>query len=397
MRFDVRALSSANRIVQVSVDAASEQDALQQVERQALRVLEIRQSHGARSPGGRRAWGRFSLVLFGQELMVLLRAGLNLMEALQGLVEKETGSEAKVILDHLIDKLRSGQRFSSALRDFPSRFPPLFVGLVLASESTGDLPKALARYVDYQARVDQVRGKVISASIYPAILMIVGGAVTLFLAGYVVPRFASIYEDTGRELPAASRIMISWGSFASAHWLPLTVGGAASVAAVAWLLMRSLRSGALSSLAQRLPWVGERMRLYELSRLYLTLGLLLDSGIPIVTAISMSRGVVSAGMRTLLDVARAQIESGESLSAAFEQRTLTTPISVRMLRVGERSGQLGEMLIEAAAFYESAVARFIDRFVRVFEPALMAVIGIIVGGIVLLLYMPIFDLAGSIQ
>ena len=396
MRFDVRALSGANRIVQMSVDAASEQDALQQIERQSLRVLEIRHLHGAR-PGGRRAWGRFSLVLFGQELMVLLRAGLNLMEALQGLVEKETGSEAKVILDHLIDKLRSGQRFSSALRDFPSRFPPLFVGLVLAAESTGDLPKALARYVDYQARVDQVRGKVISASIYPAILMIVGGAVTLFLAGYVVPRFASIYEDTGRELPAASRIMISWGNFAGAHWLPLTLGGVASVVAVAWLLVRSVRSGALSSLAQRLPWVGERMRLYELSRLYLTLGLLLDSGIPIVTAISMSRGVVSAGMRAMLDAAREQIESGESLSAAFEQRALTTPISVRMLRVGERSGQLGEMLIEAAAFYESAVARFIDRFVRVFEPALMAVIGIIVGGIVLLLYMPIFDLAGSIQ
>jgi general secretion pathway protein F len=396
MRFDVRALSGANRIVQMSVDAASEQDALQQVERQSLRVLEIRHLHGAR-PGGRRAWGRFSLVLFGQELMVLLRAGLNLMEALQGLVEKETGSEAKVILDHLIDKLRSGQRFSNALRDFPSRFPPLFVGLVLAAESTGDLPKALARYVDYQARVDQVRGKVISASIYPAILMIVGGAVTLFLAGYVVPRFASIYEDTGRELPAASRIMISWGNFAGAHWMPLTVGGLAAGATVAWFLVRSVRSGALSSLAHRLPWVGERMRLYELSRLYLTLGLLLDSGIPIVTAISMSRGMVSADMRAMLDAAREQIESGESLSAAFEQRALTTPVSVRMLRVGERSGQLGEMLIEAAAFYESAVARFIDRFVRAFEPALMAVIGIIVGGIVLLLYMPIFDLAGSIQ
>lgn len=396
MRFDVRALSSANRILQLSVDAGSEQEAVQQLELQSLRVFEIKRSRAMRF-GPRAAWGKFSLLLFSQELMALLRAGLNLMEALQGLVEKETASEAKAILDQLIGKVRSGQRFSSALAEFPSTFPPLFIGLVLASESTGDLPKALARYVDYQTRVDQVRGKVVSASIYPAILMLVGGGVTLFLGGYVVPRFASIYEDTGRELPAASKIMIAWGSFVDQHLVPIVVSAVALAAALTWLMVRAARSGALSAMVARLPWVGQRLHLYELSRLYLTLGLLLDSGIPVVTAISMSRGVVSASLRGRLDAAREQIQAGESFSVAFEQRALTTPISVRMLRVGERSGQLGEMLIEAAAFYEGAVARFIDRFVRVFEPALMAIIGIVVGGIVLLLYMPIFDLAGSIQ
>jgi general secretion pathway protein F len=147
----------------------------------------------------------------------------------------------------------------------------------------------------------------------------------------------------------------------------------------------------------RLPWVGPRLRLYELARLYLTLGLLLDSGIPMVQALAMSRGVVSAHLRGLVEAARAGIAAGDPFSGAFQQQGLTTPISLRMLRVGERSGQLGAMLIDAAAFHEGEIARFIDRFVRIFEPALMAVIGIVVGGIVLLLYMPIFDLAGSIQ
>jgi general secretion pathway protein F len=396
MRFDVRALSGANRILQLSVDAGSEEEAVRQLEQQSLKVFEIKPARSIRV-GPRAAWGKFSLLLFSQELMALLRAGLNLMEALQGLVEKETGSEARTLLERLIAQVRSGQRFSHALAEFPATFPPLFVGLVLASESTGDLPKALARYIDYRQRVDQVRGKAISASIYPAILLLVGGGVTLFLGGYVVPRFATIYEDTGRELPAASRIMISWGRFADQHLAAIVVSAAVIAAILAWATIRAARSGALSAMAAKLPWVGQRLHLYELSRLYLTLGLLLDSGIPVVTAISMSRGVVSAGLRGGLDAAREQIQAGEAFSVAFEQRALTTPISVRMLRVGERSGQLGEMLIEAAAFYEGAVARFIDRFVRVFEPALMAIIGIIVGGIVLLLYMPIFDLAGSIQ
>jgi general secretion pathway protein F len=116
-----------------------------------------------------------------------------------------------------------------------------------------------------------------------------------------------------------------------------------------------------------------------------------------VQALAMSRGVVSAHLRGLVEAARAGIAAGDPFSGAFQQQGLTTPISLRMLRVGERSGQLGAMLIDAATFHEGEIARFIDRFVRIFEPALMAVIGIVVGGIVLLLYMPIFDLAGSIQ
>lgn len=396
MRFDVRALSSDHRIVRLHVDAADEEGAQQQLATRALQVLEIR----AASSAGvhlRAVRAQLSLVSFSQQLMMLLRAGLNLSEALQGLAEKESVGESRLILDRLVERLRSGRRFSDAVGDFPRTFPPLFVGLVLASESTGDLPRALERFVDYRSRVDQVRGKLVSASIYPAILVTVGTCVSLFLGGYVVPRFAAIYEDTGRELPPASRLLIAWGSFAGDHLAAIATGLTAAIALTGWGCVRAARSGALARMLGRLPWVGSRLRLYELARLYLTLGLLLDSGIPMVQALAMSRGVVSAHLHRLVEAARVSIAAGDLFSGAFQQQALTTPISVRMLRVGERSGQLGGMLIEAAAFYEGEIARFIDRFVRVFEPALMAVIGVVVGGIVLLLYMPIFDLAGSIQ
>jgi general secretion pathway protein F len=139
------------------------------------------------------------------------------------------------------------------------------------------------------------------------------------------------------------------------------------------------------------------LRIYQLSRLYLTLGMLLEGGIPIVAAMETACGTVSPAMRDSLLRARAAVQSGEPLSAAFLAQDLTTPISLRMLRVGERSGELGAMLTQSAAFYDGEISRWIDRFTRMFEPLLMAAIGVVVGTIVVLLYMPIFDLAGSLS
>ena len=139
------------------------------------------------------------------------------------------------------------------------------------------------------------------------------------------------------------------------------------------------------------------MRIYELSRLYLTLGMLLEGGIPIVAAMETVQGMVSPAIKSSLQSASASIQSGAQLSNAFDAARLTTPISLRMLRVGERSGELGTMLTQSASFYDGEISRWIDRFTRTFEPILMAIIGVIVGGIVVLLYMPIFDLAGSLS
>ena len=163
------------------------------------------------------------------------------------------------------------------------------------------------------------------------------------------------------------------------------------------LWRRLTRNGGLGRLLARLPGIGERIRIYELSRLYLTLGMLSEGGITIVHAIETVQSMVSATVRANLVAARGDIESGEPLSNAFEAHQLTTPISLRMLRVGERTGDMGPMLTQSAAFYDGEISRWIDRFTRTFEPLLMAGIGLIVGAIVVLLYMPIFDLAGDMS
>jgi general secretion pathway protein F len=394
MQFDVRTLSPEMVIGHLVVDGRDEADARRQVEARGLFVSAIHPARGALRAGRGKA---LSLVLFSQELLALLNAGLGIVEALEALLEKEAAPATRSVLERLLAGLREGQRFSTVLAEQPQLFPPLYVGIVKAAEGTSDLPRSLSRYIDYQQRIDLVRGKIVSAAIYPCILLLVGGGVSMFLIGYVVPRFAEVYQGAGRNLPWMSQLMLSWGQFAGAHTGPLLAALALLLAGAVLGVRRLLANGGVVRLLGRLPGIGERVRIYELSRLYLTLGMLTEGGITIVQAIDTVQGMVSASVKRGLQSARLAVEAGLPLSTAFEANGLTTPISLRMLRVGERTGDMGPMLTQSAAFYDGEISRWIDRFTRTFEPLLMAGIGLIVGAIVVLLYMPIFDLAGEMS
>lgn len=395
MQFAVRTLAPDLSIASVVIDALDEADARRQCELRGLYVSAVEPAGGSRLQRAR--GGKLSIVLFSQELLALLNAGLGIVEGLEALLEKEANPAARVVLERLLAGLREGKRFSSVLAAQPSLFPPLYVGIVRAAEGTSDLPRALSRYIDYQQRIDTVRAKIVSASIYPVILLCVGGGVSAFLIGYVVPRFAEVYQGAGRNLPWMSQLLLEWGQFASSHGMPILLCALALLALAVTGVRRMLRSGGIARLLARLPGIGERARIYELSRLYLTLGMLTEGGITIVNAIETVQPMVSPTLRHSLSGARAAIESGRPLSDAFEAHGLTTPISLRMLRVGERTGDMGPMLTQSAAFYDGEISRWIDRFTRTFEPLLMAAIGLVVGAIVVLLYMPIFDLAGDMS
>lgn len=395
MRYEARALSPDNQIIALIVDAQDEEDARRQVEARGLHATQLAPVRTLRRSTAAR--GGLSIVLFSQELLALLTAGLSIVEGLEALREREGGARMRGVLERLLAGLREGKRFSSLLAEQPDVFPPLYVGIVRAAEGTSDLPRSLHRYVDYQSRIDTVRNKLISAAIYPSILLVVGGGVSTFLITFVVPRFATIYEGTGRSLPWMSQALLNWGQFAAAHGMPLFAGALAFAVAGGMGLRAVIAKVGLASLLGRIPLLGPHLRIYQLSRLYLTLGMLLEGGIPIVAAMETAGGTISPVLRERLAQARAAVQSGAPLSTAFEAEGLTTPISLRMLRVGERSGELGSMLTRSAAFYDGEISRWIDRFTRLFEPILMSAIGLVVGTIVVLLYMPIFDLADSLS
>jgi general secretion pathway protein F len=395
MQFVVRTLAPDMSIASQVVDAPDEADARRQLEARGLYISAVEPVNRAlgRGKGNR----HLSLVLFSQELLALLSAGLGIVEALEALLEKESNPGTRGVLERLLGGLREGKRFSRVLAEQPDLFPPLYIGIVRAAEGTSDLPRSLSRFIDYQQRVDIVRAKLVSAAIYPVILLMVGAGVSAFLIGYVVPRFAEVYQGAGRDLPWMSKMLLTWGQFAARHGALLALAAAALLAAAVLGVRHLMKSGGLARLVERLPGIGERVRIYELSRLYLTLGMLTEGGIVIVQAIGTVQGMVSPAVRLRLATARSAIESGQPLSSAFEAHGLTTPISLRMLRVGERTGDMGPMLTQSAAFYDGEISRWIDRFTRTFEPLLMAAIGLVVGAIVVLLYMPIFDLAGDMS
>lgn len=393
MRFDVRALGGTQR-VSLQLEAADAVDAADQARLQGLTVLDVRP---AGRLGGLARRTHFPLNLFSRELLALLTSGLALVEALQTLNEKESRPEARKVLGGVLKHLYEGESFSAAIGHFPDAFPPLYVATVRAAERTSDLPQALARYVAYQAQVEAVRKKVISASIYPLLLLIVGGLVALFLLGFVTPRFASIYADSLDRLPWASRVLMQWGGFIEAHVVNASLLMLALLGGAAYAASRPAARAWVARQLWRLPGLGEPLRVFQLTRFYRTVGMLLSGGIPVVTALEMAGGLLQPELRLRLASAAAGIREGQPLSQAMERAGLVTPVALRMLQVGEKSGRMGEMMESIATFHEEETSRFVEWFTRLFEPILMALIGLIIGIIVVMLYLPIFELAGSLE
>lgn len=395
MRFLLKAVGKG-AVVSMTVDAPGQSEARRIVEEQGLRVVSLRAERHWRSL---RLQGKehFNLVLFSQELTTLLNAGLPLIDALESLAEKETAPQARKTLSELVRLLYEGKSFSQALGQMSAVFPPLYVALVQSSEKTGAVGEALSRYVSYRQRMDEVKQKIISASIYPLLLLVVGGGVVLFLMGYVVPRFSLVFEGLGSNLPWLSQVLMSTGMFLHAHQMEFFGGIGATLVGISILQRQPAFRRAVDRLLEKLPAVHQRIFMYELARFYRSLGILLQGGIPILTAMGMVRGLLTVGSRTRLDQAAERVREGLALSNALEANQLVTPVSLRLLRAGEQSGNLGQMMERSADFYDEEISRWIEWFVRLFEPLLMTFIGLLIGVIVILMYMPIFELASSIH
>ena len=396
MRYQLKAITQDGRVESVNSQAPDEASAVKQLEGQGYTVLSVKAKaelfalwRGVRT--------RFPVALFSQELLVLLNAGLQLVEAIETLAEKETREDLRTVLERIASILRQGRPLSAALEQFPHAFAPLYVATVRAAEKTSDLAPALSRYVAYEQQLEAIRKRVMNASIYPLLLVGVGGLVSLFLLFYVVPRFARVYEERSADLPIFSQVLLAWGQAVEGHGLLVfaVLLGLAVGAAYALRLPR-VRAAAGDAL-WRLPAVGERLKVYQLARFYRTTGMLLRGGIPLVAALRMVAELLHPVLRERLAAASRAISEGHAVSRSMDGNGLATPVALRMLVVGESSGNMGEMMERIAAFHDEEISRWVDWFSRLFEPILMAVIGLVIGAIVILMYMPIFELAGSLQ
>jgi general secretion pathway protein F len=394
LRLTVQGVDGRAHILEFS--DVGEAEALRRAAARGLRVLAL-EAVVAGGGGVRAAPTRFPLVLFSQELLALLEAGLNLAEALSTLHSKERHAGVRAVLAAVLQALREGRNFSDVLAQAPQHFPDVYVATVRASERSGDLAQALTRYIAYQVQFEGLRKKLVSAAIYPAMLLLVGGFVTLFLLGYVVPRFAVAYESSGRELPWLSAMLLAFGKLVDKNWHAAAAALLAPAAALAWGVGRAGGRAWLAARVLGLPWLAQRADAFRLARFYRALSLLLASGIALPRAMGMVGGLLGPRQQAALASCRLALEQGRSLSAALVDAGLASAVAESLVKVGERSGQMADMLERTARFADDEFSRWVDWASRLLEPVLMVLIGLVVGTVVVLMYMPIFELAGSVQ
>lgn len=398
--FEVIAIASNGAVQATRVAAPSEQLATQHVQLGGMRVISccaVARVHGGVPAVLRQRRARLNIGLFTEELAALLEAGLGMIDAIKTLGGKERDVAARHSIDRIASDLSQGQPLSKALANQAALFPALLIAAAAASEQTGDLVPALRRYSAHVEALNALRGKVVGAAIYPALLLAVGSVVVLFLLGVVVPRFALLLEGANANLPLASSLLLDCGKAIGAH--PSVFAGAlcAAVVLLFAFFRRAVRSGWQIRGLQRVWIAGPLLRRFRHSQFYRTNAMLVQGGIPALRALAMSRSLLTPEDQHGLDRATKSIAEGKRIGPALADAGIADPIALRMLEVAQRTGRLPAALARIADFQEAQLARAVAVASRLVEPALMIFIGLVIGAIVVLMYLPIFDLAASLQ
>jgi general secretion pathway protein F len=400
--FTTVVLDAQGRVATRHIEATSPEQARQIASSQGQTVLECRASDARDESAGVLARLRLGetaavdTVTFSQDLATMMEAGVTVKEAVDALARKEASSARRQVLSRLNDSMSEGLSFSAALEQSKA-FPALLVATVAASEQTGDLATGLSRYARHQQSLRTVRDRVIGACVYPLLLLAVGSVVVLMLLGVVVPRFSKLIDSHGRELPALSKLLMAWGQFADANPTVPLVMLAAFAAAVVLLLLQWRNPDKQKKWLGRIPGAAKVVREFQHLQMYRTTAILTSRGITIHKALVFSMDLLAPADRERLRAGLVQMHEGGAVSTALSSCGLSDVVATSMLGVAERSGALPEMLDRIADFYERSLQRNIDIASRLIEPLLMIIFGVLIGGIVVLMYLPIFDLASSIS
>lgn len=386
------------------LEAESEGEARAQLEGRGLLVFRL-QPQGA-WPGlakvgvGWGHWGRLpphQFLVFNQELLALIRAGLPVLKVWDLLIERAPMPAFQDALRAVRQDIRGGASASDALARHPRFFPDLYVATFRAGEQAGNLAEVLQRYIGYLKMMNGLRQKVWKALTYPLFLIVVGLSVVGFLALYVMPTFVSVYAEQARHLPAATQWLLAFVDRLDVVLVPGAVLAAALLlAGRVWYRTPAGRL-AVDRWLVRLPLVGGLVVRHCTVQLTRTLSTVLGGGTPLVEALNVSRSAVSnrfmaQGFRRTVE----QIREGTSLAVALRQPAVLPMLAIEMLAVGEETGSLESMLKDVAEFFESELDMQLTQLTTWIEPVLLLFMGVLVGGIVIVMYLPIFQLAGNL-
>ena len=402
MEFRCRLASPNGEIVEGVYVADTEARLRHELEEKGLFVLSL-QPKGAigglslRLPQRHKINTREFLV-FNQELATLLKAGMPLVQSLDLLKRRVVSPTFKAVLDDVHEKVRSGTALSDAFDAHADVFPRVYTASLLAGERSGNLDSVLRRYVEYTKIIALVKRKTVSALVYPAILVTLAVMLVAVIVLKVVPAFADFYGSFGAELPIVTRIIVKVSDVARAQFLVILAVLVGSGLALFWWVRQPGQKARFDYIILRLPVLGQLARKFSTSQMARTLATLLGGGLPLVNALDIaSKSIGNQYMAKQLEVVSARVREGESFATALEKRGVFPEVAVKMAEVGESTGALQDMLNTVADFYDEEIATNTERFVTLVEPVLLVVMGVVIAGLLLALYMPLFQLSSVLS
>lgn len=399
MEFRCRVATATGQITEGTYAADTEAGLRRRLEEQGLYVLSVKAA-GMRFGGlsralpTRRRVPPTDFLIFNQELATLLKAGLPLVQSLDILRRRLPNATFRAAVNDIHERVRSGTSLSDAF-EAQQLFPPIYTASLMAGEKSGSLEQVLRRYVQHMKVLQAARTQVVSALIYPVILLVLSLVVVGLIVFQVVPEFAEFYAQfQGAQLPLPTQIVvaISTNLVASAGLIFLV--GAALTAAVVWWLRRPGQRRRIHAATLKVPYFGPLARRFATAQVSRTLATLLYGGIPLVNALDISAR--STGNRSIalhLDAVAREVREGSSLSGSLAKRDLFPHVAVEMVEVGESTGALADMLTSVADFYDEENQTSLTRFSNLIQPVMLVIMGIVIAGLLLSLYLPLFELS----
>ena len=361
-----------------------------QVKRKAFRFLMDKEAL-------RRRVRSTELLAFNQELLVLIKAGLPIVNSLDTILERIDKGLLSATLRDVRNEVKGGASLSEAFEQFPAVFPYLYVASIRAGERTGDLVSTIRRYIAYLKRAEGLKKKILSSLFYPSILVLMAILVISVLLVYVIPTLSRVYTDSGAQLPLPTQMLIAVALFLKKYFL-LTI---VLLAAAIYIFRRwsSTETGRfrVDGMKLRIPFVGKIITEYAITSFTRTFATVLGSGVPVIESLKMSVGTLDNRVleRKLLEAVK-RVEEGTRLSAALESVRVMPPLALRMLGVGESTGSLEEMLADVSDYFDEEVENRLTLITTAIEPAIMIFMGFVIGLIVIVMYLPIFNIASSV-
>ncbi|MCG7971288.1 MAG: type II secretion system F family protein [Candidatus Thiodiazotropha taylori] len=400
--FSYRASNSLGETLQGEMEAEDSRQVIIELQREQLIPIEVKRVTGLRGlfgygSGREKKVGQKQILAFAKELATLLKAGMPLEGALSLMARLNSDEKMANVIDELNDSIKGGATFSRALEKQRDIFPRLFVSMIKAGEAGGMLGEALERITDYMERSQALRESVRSALIYPTILLLVAVVSIMVLLVFVVPQFSQMFEDMGRELPVATQIILVAGEFLTGYWWLLLAMVFLAIALFRIWLEKGDNQYRLDRWLLGLPLFGDLLLKVETARLSRTLASLLNNGLTLLNAVKLSQEVLNNSyIAQGIEQAAQQLKQGKGLSAPLIEQKLLPELAIRMLQVGEESGEIDAMLTDVADVYDREVRETVQRLLTLVEPVLIVGLGLIVAGIIisiLLAMLSVNDLA----